>query len=220
MRPLDSHVKRFWRIQICFQSTSTLVTLMAMVTKTSSTRLGDQLTRSHCLRNDGAANPGFTNESIYTSNSGLLYHIDVADMNGDGHDDLIVSNRNTSISQADILVFENNGSGNFVQRLIDDNAANIEWVEAADLDGDGNLDIISAPTSTNAIEIYSGQGDGYVVAQVNEDVSFGGLHLEVADDAGANLLEVTINVVNGEITLLTSSVTVLSRRQRNLGDHV
>ena len=162
------------------------------------------------LRNDGAASPSFTTESLYTATSGLLYHINVADMNGDGDLDLLITNKNTSGSVADILVLDNDGTGNFAQRQIDDNASNVEWAEGADLDGDGNLDIISAPTSSNVIEIYKGQGDGFVVAQVNEDVNFGGLHLEVADDAGSNLIEVTINVVNGEIILPTGSVNVLS----------
>ena len=162
------------------------------------------------LLNDGAANPSFTSMSIYTASSGLLYHLDVADMNGDGDDDLILVNKNTSSTEADVIILDNDGTANFTSRVLDDTASNVEWAEAVDIDGDGNLDVIAAPTNTNAIEIYKGQGDGFVVAQVNEDVSYGGLHLEVADDAGANLIEVTINVVNGRIILPTGSVTVLS----------
>ena len=157
------------------------------------------------LLNDGNANPNFQHQTIDTSGS-LLYHIDVADMNADGNDDLIVTDR----SRQDILVYQSDGAANFSRQIVDENAGQVEWAEAADLDGDGNLDIVSASTSFNSIEIHSGQGNGYVVAQVNEDVSFGGLHLEVADDAGANLIEVTINVANGSIILPTGSVNVLS----------
>ena len=158
------------------------------------------------LTNDGTSNPSFQYQRVADGFS-LLYHVEAADLDGDGFDDLIVVDR----SQFDIVAFQNDGTGNFTRQIVDDNTGQVEWTETADVDGDGNLDIITASHSFNDIVIHKNYGDGFLVANPLEDISYGGIHIEVADDdAGGNLLEVTINVVNGRITLPTGSINILS----------
>ena len=159
------------------------------------------------LENDGAANPGFSRVEIDTL-SGLPYHIDAADTNNDGTLDLIVANESLN----SITVYENGGSADFTSNEIDSDSRGPVWAEAADIDGDGQNDLIFAARDDNFVGLHVNQGDGnYIRGTVNEDIAFGSLGVQIADDdAGAALLEVTINVVNGDIILNTSSVTVLS----------
>ena len=166
---------------------------------------GNQVT---WLENDGAASPGFTSHLIETVGAGLQYHIDTADTDGNGSLDLIVTDK---IGDS-IRLYENDGSGNFHRNTIDTSTNGPVWAEAADVDGDGELDIVFAANNADNIGVHENQGSGtYIRGSVNEDIALGSLQVQVADaDAGSNLLEVSINVVNGRIILPTGSVTVLS----------
>ena len=159
------------------------------------------------LENDGAANPGFTRVEIDTL-TGLPYHIHAADTNNDGTLDLIVADEASDA----IVVYENDGNADFTQNTIDANSRGPVWVEAADVDGDGQNDLIFAARDENFVGLHVNQGDGnYIRGTVNEDIALGTLGVQIADDdAGAAILEVTINVTNGDVILNTASVTVLS----------
>ena len=159
------------------------------------------------LENDGAANPGFTRVQIDTL-SGLPYRIATADTNNDGTLDLIVADEAAN----SITVYENDGNAEFTPNVIDTSSNGPVWVEAADVDGDGQNDLIFAARDSNFIGQHVNQGDGnYIRGTVNEDIALSGLGVQIADDdAAGGTLEVTIDVVNGNIILNTSGVTVLS----------
>ncbi len=97
--------------------------------------------------------------------SGRPHSVVAADLNHDGHPDLIVSNENYPISQTTVSVFLNNGDGTFGAAVpyLDGNDA--VSVAVADVDLDGNPDILvsEAPGSqlTGAgLFLLKGKGDG------------------------------------------------------------
>ena len=150
----------------------------------------------------------FDKQSIFTDGTSTFYDVTIADVNGDTELDVLVASSNND----EIRVFSNDGSGNFTGNLLDTHANRPEWVEAADIDGDGNADVVFASHDGNSIQVHHNEGNGgFIRGTVNEDIALGTLGVQIADeDAGAAILEVTINVTNGNIILNTASVTVLS----------
>jgi len=160
------------------------------------------------LTNDGAANPTFSYSLIAADISGSLERVEVADTNGDGAPDLIIADKNDD----SLYIYENTGDATFTRNTLDSNSGGPVWVEVAEVDGDGETDIIFASADHNYIGLHKNQGDGnYIRGITNEDVALSGLSVQVADDdAGTAIVEASIRVVNGSITLATDGVTVLS----------
>jgi hypothetical protein len=105
--------------------------------------------------NDGAANPSWTAADIDTNADGA-YDVHVADMDNDGDLDIL------SASQSDhtIAWYENNnGDGSsWSAANIDTNAASAKSVFAADMDNDGDMDILSASYNDDTIAWYENDG--------------------------------------------------------------
>ncbi len=105
--------------------------------------------------NDGAADPSWTAADIATSANGG-HSVFVADMDGDGDMDIL------SASQSDdtIAWYENDGVADpsWTAADIDTNADNARSVFAADMDGDGDMDILSASHSDDTIAWYENDG--------------------------------------------------------------
>ncbi len=70
-----------------------------------------------------------------------LHNLDIADMDGDGDMDLITSEHQGPDPKTQI--FENDGKGNFAERLIDQGKESHLGTRVCDLDNDGDLDIVS-----------------------------------------------------------------------------
>ena len=94
--------------------------------------------------NNGAANPSFTKTVISTGTDGAN-DVHVADIDGDGDLDIIAASGNDD----EITWFENNGAADptFATTVIATSADNPHEVFIADMDADGDLDIVS--TSVN-----------------------------------------------------------------------
>lgn len=91
------------------------------------------------------------------------YDIDLADLTGNTYTDIVVS------TQADSLVYyRNQGAGNFSNAIVvDDGIGNAINSSIADLNGDGNLDIISGelyiggnPGQETRVAWYENEGNG------------------------------------------------------------
>ena len=91
--------------------------------------------------NNGAANPTFTAADIATSADWADY-VHLADMDGDGDMDIVSASYNDDT----IAWYENDGAANptFTAVNIATSADGARDVHVADMDGDGDLDIVSA----------------------------------------------------------------------------
>lgn len=103
------------------------------------------------------------------------------DFNGDGHIDLVTSNQ-TDFSYSILL---NNGNGSFkAASTFAIVAGNIRGCTLADIDRDGNMDVIGTYTSGPALRVFRGNGDGTFAAFT----SFG----------AGNAQDVTVGDLNGD----------------------
>ena len=101
--------------------------------------------------NNGAANPVWTKAVIATS-ALQARSVFVEDMDGDGDMDIL----SASYGDDTIAWYENNGAVNPTWAAADivTNANGAHSVFAADMDGDGDMDIISASALDYTIEWY------------------------------------------------------------------
>ena len=106
--------------------------------------------------NDGRPTPSFSRHIIFDKlNYPVSLHI--ADLDGDGDLDAMSASRDDNR----ILWYENNGDRNepgFFPRTISDSALGAVSVHAADFDGDGDLDVVSASENDDQIAWYENQG--------------------------------------------------------------
>ncbi len=93
--------------------------------------------------NDGSQS--FTQNTIDEIDGG---HLDVVDLDEDGDYDLVFAEYYNHL----LLWYENDGSENFTKRTIDDSGVTNVWdVEAGDIDGDGDIDIVALTSTNNSI---------------------------------------------------------------------
>lgn len=70
-----------------------------------------------------------------------MNNLDVADVDGDGNVDIVTCEHKGPKEK--LQIWENNGKGNFTERLIDEGKESHLGARLADMDGDGDLDIVS-----------------------------------------------------------------------------
>jgi hypothetical protein len=101
--------------------------------------------------NDGAADPAFTERVISTTAEGPC-SVYAADVDGDGDMDIV----SASYDDNKIAWYENDGAADptFAERVISTTAYAAWSVYAADVDGDGDMDGLSASTDDNKIAWY------------------------------------------------------------------
>jgi len=125
----------------------------------------------------------------------VLY--DVADFNGDSKPDIVTVGADSGNTTALLSVLENNGSGSFTQGPqtninvpgLAASQAKLQALAAADLDGDGKMDVVFAHTDqggANVLSVALGNGDGTFKTQTDFSISGSVVGLVVADLNGDN----------------------------------
>jgi hypothetical protein len=91
----------------------------------------------------------------------------VADLNGDGHLDLIVTDGQSGFGIVNaVSVLLGNGNGTFRAEVHYPAGGNPTAVAVADLDGDGALDVVVANEFGSTVSVLSGNGDGTLKPQI------------------------------------------------------
>lgn len=141
--------------------------------------------------NDGTPiDGGWTEHAIGAQLGSDKGTVRVSDLDADGDLDVVIS---ASLA-GDLMWWENDGTpvnGGWTQHMVDDNLAGVMSVHAADIDADGDLDLISAAETA-----------GVVVYRPNHGGQFG---LETTDVAPAAVLD------DGYAALLSVEMAHLGR---------
>jgi Bacterial Ig-like domain (group 3)/FG-GAP-like repeat/Abnormal spindle-like microcephaly-assoc'd, ASPM-SPD-2-Hydin len=135
----------------------------------------------------------------------------IADLNGDGISDLAVSNAGSTGASVSVLL--GNGDGTFKIAVSYSAGTTCQYLAAADLNGDGKVDLAVANKGSNNISILLGNGDGtfkgavnysagsspnaLVIVDLNND---GKLDLAVADNVSSSSNSLQVLLGNGDGT--------------------
>src|SRR5262249_47284565 len=105
--------------------------------------------------NDGAAVPAFTLHTISTTADGAQ-SVTTADVDGDGDTDVL----SASFTDNKIAWYENDGAAvpAFTLRTVSTTALGAQSVAVADVDGDGDTDVLSASFGDNKVSGYGNDG--------------------------------------------------------------
>jgi hypothetical protein len=177
---------------------------------------------------DGAGNftaggtlaPGGTVNPVFTA---------VGDYNNDGYPDVAIAN---DVSNT-IDLYLNNGTGTFTLKTAIATPAPNNIVLAADLNQDGNLDLVSASgTTTNPITVWLGKGDGTFTQAANPptgavavssaaEADFNGdgipdLVYNTTSSSAAGQVGVLLGKGDGTFTLLSPTYSTLGKDSLSL----
>jgi sugar lactone lactonase YvrE len=100
--------------------------------------------------------PGIAFEAVTSPGAGMPFDLAVADLDGDGHLDLVSSNP----SKDHIAVHRGDGSGRFAAPKVRRSARFPRGVALADFDGDGRLDVAVGGNLANAVAVHRGAPGG------------------------------------------------------------
>jgi len=126
-----------------------------------------------------------------------------ADVNGNGHVDLISANSGDDT----LTVYTNDGSGNFVLASAPSlgGGRNPYAVVAADVNGDGKMDLISANNGNGTLTVYTNKSGGNFVLASTPTVGSQPWSVAAADIKGdGKIALISANRIGDSLTVLTN----------------
>jgi hypothetical protein len=131
------------------------------------------------LRNNGA---NAFSLSVIASSIEASMTVTIADMDGDGAKDILAGGDRSSLSGAlpaagEIVWYVNDGVGNFSSRLIDSQLGPVRSLGAADLDGDGDLDLYASAMNAGSLVMYRNDGAASFTKEVIVATPFTGSYM-------------------------------------------
>ena len=151
----------------------------------------------------GLGNGAFSAPTTFTLDEGYPASIAIADVNGDGRADILVTNQSAN----SLVILLGDGTGNFTvpaltpgpQYLVTGN--NPYQVVVADLNHDGNPDLLVTNIGDNNIGVFLGNGDGSFQSQVLYPAGTAPNSLVVADFNHDGVPDVAVATYGGAIVV-------------------
>ncbi|HET7535589.1 MAG TPA: VCBS repeat-containing protein [Candidatus Didemnitutus sp.] len=122
-------------------------------------------------------------------------HVDVADLNGDGHLDVLVASMGvippSNVKTGAVVVLVNDGTNHFTNRVLLEQVARVTYVTAADLNKDGKLDLVVGQFGYLQGEIRWMENRGNWQFESHQLLDLPGtIHAPVADLTGTGNLDI------------------------------
>ena len=153
------------------------------------------------LTNNGSG--GFALSGTYAVGVGSVFAC-AADVNGDGKVDLIASSWNNASGNT-LTVLTNNGSGGFVLASTPGVDNGVQGVTAADVNGDGKMDLICVNQNENELSVLTNYGSGGFALSGTYPVGSGASFVVAADVNGDGWVDLICeNEWDDTLTVLTN----------------
>ncbi len=128
----------------------------------------------------------------------LPQSVAVADFNRDQKPDLVLVNAPADFGQGNISVLLGNGDGTFRNPVQYAAGVGTTSLTVADLDGDGNPDVVvansdTAHVTTGALNVFIGKGDGTFRTATTYDFGRGAASVAVADLNGDGKVDLAVS---------------------------
>jgi len=129
------------------------------------------------------------------------------DVTGNGKLDLVSANAHfLSGGSGTLTVLTNNGSGIFGSNATYSAGSGTSWVAAADVNGDGHVDLISANSAGNTLTVLTNDGHGVFGSNATLIAGSGPNFVAVADVNGNSYPDlITANLNDNTLTVLTNN---------------
>jgi hypothetical protein len=145
----------------------------------------------------GNGNGTFKPVVTYSSGGTEANSVAVADLNHDGKLDLLVANEGPELGSVAVLLGK--GDGTFpTTTTLSTGGEQPDFVTAADVNGDGNLDLLVGNYFSGGVGVLLGNGDGTFQAATAWDSGGLGISLAVGDVNGDGKLDLVVQ--NGTFT--------------------
>ena len=169
--------------------------------------------------------PAFAQGLVFTTNTFNLVGeptcITAADINGDGKVDLVTATYNPT-GPGTLMVLTNNGNGFFGSNATLNVGSFPDSVIAADVNGDGKLDLICANGSDNTLTVLTNNGSGLFGSNATLTVVGGPRSVVAADiNADGKLDLISVNLTASTLTVFTNNGDGIfgSNATFNVGNH-
>lgn len=139
---------------------------------------------------------------LNTGSSGVV-QIKVADMNGDGIDDIITSRNNHTSGPEGLEILINNGDGTFSRTgNFNFGYTSNPGFSFGDVDGDGDIDMVSGGQGISGYNVLLNNGNGTFITQATQNPGFSQSRVPVLGDMnGDGILDLVIGMNSGAVSV-------------------